>query len=168
MSIVDAFKINLKQSSRKPNKILVDKGIEFHNNSFKNWLKDNDIEMYSTHNEDKSVLVERFIRTLKAKIYKYMTRISKNVYIDKLDDIVNKYNNTYHATIKMKPMVVKDNTYIDFKKGSYVLLAISMVKKLLEHFVKKNYKKLINKNLSNMSNGKVIIVHLTAGLIKKT
>ena len=72
--------------------------------------------MYSTNNEGKSVVAERFIRTLKNKIYKYMTSISKNVYIDKLDDIVNEYNNTYHRTIKMKPVDVKDNTYIDFKK----------------------------------------------------
>ena len=84
--------------------------------SFKKWLKDNDIEMYSIHNEGKSVVAERFIRTLKNKIYKYMTAISKNVYIDKLDDIVNEYNNTYHRTIKMKPVDVKGNTYIDFKK----------------------------------------------------
>ena len=55
--------------------------------------------MYSTHNEGKSVVVERFIRTLKSRIYKYMTSISKNVYIDKLDDIVDEYNNTYHTTI---------------------------------------------------------------------
>ena len=55
---------------------------------------------------------ERFIRTLKNKIYKYLTSISKSVYIDKLDDIVNKYNNTYHKTIKMKPIDVKDNTLI--------------------------------------------------------
>ena len=72
--------------------------------------------MYSKDNEGKSVVAERFIRTLKTKIYKYMTSISKNVYIDKLDDIVNEYNNTYHRTIKMKPIDVKDNTYIDFKK----------------------------------------------------
>ena len=74
---------------RKPNKILVDKISEFYNNSFKKWLQDNDIEMYSTHNEGKSVIAERFIRTLKNKIYKYMTSISKNVYIDKLDNISN-------------------------------------------------------------------------------
>ena len=72
--------------------------------------------MYSTNNEGKSVIAERFIRTLKNKIYKYMTSISKNVYIDKLDDIVKKYNNTYHTSIKMKPVDVKDNTYINFKK----------------------------------------------------
>ena len=72
--------------------------------------------MYSTNNEGKSVVAERFIRTLKNKIYKYMTEISKNVYIDKLDDIVREYNNTYHTSIKTKPVDVKDNTYIDFKK----------------------------------------------------
>ena len=71
--------------------------------------------MYSIHNEGKSVVAERFIRTLKNKIYKYVTAISKNVYIDKLVDIVNEYNNTYR-TIKMKPVDVKDKTYIDFEK----------------------------------------------------
>ena len=78
-------------------KIWVDKGSKFYNNSFKKWLKNNDTEMYSTHNEEKSVIAERYIRTLKTKIYKYMTSISKNVYIDKLDDIVNEYNNTYET-----------------------------------------------------------------------
>ena len=72
--------------------------------------------MYLAHNEGKSVVAERFIRTLKNKIHKYITSISKNVYIDKLDDIVDEYNNTYHGTIKMKPTVVKYNTYIDFGK----------------------------------------------------
>ena len=76
----------------------------------------NDIEIYSTHNEGKSVFAERFIWTLKNKIYKYMTSVSKNVYIDKLDDIVNKCNNIYHSTIKMKPINVKSNTYIDSSK----------------------------------------------------
>ena len=79
-------------------------------------VENNDIEICSTHNEGKSVVAERFIRILKTKIYKYMTSISKNVYIDKLDDIVNEYNNTYHRTIKMKPVDVKDNTYIDSNK----------------------------------------------------
>ena len=72
--------------------------------------------MYSTHNEGKSVVAQRFIRTLKSRVYKYMTSLSKNVYIDKLDDIVNEYNNTYHRIIKLKPIDVKDNTYIDFGK----------------------------------------------------
>ena len=72
--------------------------------------------MHSTINEEKSVIAERFIRTLKTKIHKYMTSMSKNVYIDKLDGIVKEYNYTYHTSIKMKPVDVKDNTYIDFKK----------------------------------------------------
>ena len=128
--------------------------------------------MHSIHNEGKSVIAERFIRTLKTKIYKYMTSVSKNVYIDKLDDIVGEYNNTYHRTIKMKPVDVKDNTYIDFEKEvndkdlkfkvglkkllllvklkmlfhGHMLLIILIVKKLLEHFMEKNYKRLIKKN----------------------
>ena len=69
--------------------------------------------MYSTHNEGKLVIAERFIRTLKNKIYKYIASISKNIYIDKLDDIVDKYNNTYHNIIKMKPIDVKSSTFID-------------------------------------------------------
>ena len=121
VSIVNAFQSILKNSielhfNRKPNKIWVDKDAEFYNNSFKKWLQGNDIAMYSTHNEGKSVVAERFIRTLKNKIYKYMTSISKNVYIDKVDDIVNEYNNTYQRTIKMKPIDVKNNTYINTGK----------------------------------------------------
>ena len=143
--------------------------------------------MYSTHNEGKSIVAERFIRTIKNKIYKYMTPISKSVYIDKLDDIVNEYNNTYHRTIKMKPIDIKHNTYIGFGKKLMIMilnfklvimreyqntktfllktilqiglkkflllkklkiqfdghmsLMILMVKKLLEHFMKKNCKR---------------------------
>ena len=72
--------------------------------------------MYSTHNEGKSVVAKGFLRTRKNKNYKYMISISKIVFIDKLDDIVNEYNNTYHRTIKMKPIDVKGNTYIDTDK----------------------------------------------------
>ena len=118
ISIVNAFQSVLNKSKRKPNNIWVDKGSEFYNASFKKWLQDNDIVMYSTNNEGKSVVAERFIRTLKSKIYKYITSISKNVYIDKLNAIVNKCNNTYHTTIKMKPIDVKDNTYINTNKES--------------------------------------------------
>ena len=78
----------------------------------KSWIEKSDIEMYSTHNEEKSIVAERFIRTLKDKVYKHMTVVPKNVY----NDIVNEYNNTYHRTIKMKPVDVKDNTYINFGK----------------------------------------------------
>ena len=82
----------------------------------KSWLEKNGIETYSTHNERNCVITERFIRTLKNKIYKYMTSVSKNIYIDKLHNIVNKYNNTFHSTIKMKPVDVKSNTYIGYSE----------------------------------------------------
>ena len=82
----------------------------------KSWLEKNGRERYSTHNEGKSVVAERFIRNSKNKTYKYMTSVSKNVCIDKLDDIINKYNNTYHSTNKIKPVDVKPNTYIDSSK----------------------------------------------------
>ena len=85
ITINNAFQKTLKESNRKPKKIWVDKGGEFYNSSVKKWLKDNDIEMHLIHNKGKSVVAERFIWTLKTKIYKYQ----KYVYIDKLDDIVN-------------------------------------------------------------------------------
>ena len=115
ISIFNAFNKIIKQSNRKTNKIWVDQGGEFYNNVFKKWLLDNDIIMYSTYNEGKSVVAERFIRSLKNKLYKHMTATGKNVYYDVLDDVVNKYNNTKHSTIKMKPIDVKDNkrVYVD-------------------------------------------------------
>ena len=116
-SIVNAFQ-KLMSKGRKPNKIWVDQGSEFYNNSFKDFLKINNIEMYSTYNEGKSVLAERFIRTLKNKIFKHMTAISKNVYFDVLDDIVNKYNNTVHRTIKMKPIDVTSDSYAEYNEDS--------------------------------------------------
>ena len=79
-------------------------------------VRKNGIEVYSTHNEEKSVAAERFIRSIKNKIYKHMTSISKNAYIDKLYDIVNEYNDAKRRTTKMKPIDLKDNTYIDFGK----------------------------------------------------
>ena len=116
ISIVNAFNKIIKQSNRKPNKIWVDQGGEFYNNVFEKWLLDNDINMYSMYNEGKSVVAERFIRILKNKSYKHMTATGKNVYYDVLDDVVNKYNNNKHNTIKMKPINVGDNNkrvYID-------------------------------------------------------
>ena len=80
----------------------------------KSWLEDNDLEMYSTHNEGKSAIAEKFIRILRNKIYKYMILISKNMYINKLDNLVNEYKNTYHSTNKMKPADIKSSTYTDF------------------------------------------------------
>ena len=115
ISIVNVFNKIIKQSDRKPNKMWVDQGGEFYNNVFKKWLLENDIIMYSTYNEGKSVVAETFIRTLKNKLYKYVTATGKNVYYDVLDDVVNKYNNTEHSAIKIKPIDVKNNkrVYID-------------------------------------------------------
>ena len=93
--------------------------------------------MYSTHFEGTAVVAERFIRTLNNKIYKYMTSVSKTVYIDDLDDIVNKYNNTYHRTIKMKPVDV-----------NVKLLVVLMEKKLLKRFTKKNCNEQIKRILA--------------------
>ena len=77
----------------------------------KRWLVDRGVGMYSTYNEGKSVIAERFIRTLKNKLYKHMTAVSSDVYYDALDDIVDKYNNTYHNSIKKKPADVTNNDY---------------------------------------------------------
>ena len=103
----------LDESNFKQINISVDKG-----NKYYYFLiivrKECYIEMYSTHNEGKSFFAERFIRILDNNIY--MTSILKNVYIDKLDDIVNKYNNGYHSTIKMKYVDVKSTAYIDARK----------------------------------------------------
>ena len=109
ISIVNAFNKIIKQSNRKPNKIWVDQGSEFYNRVFKKWLSDNDITMYSTFNEGKSVVAERFNTTFKNKLYKHMAASAKNVYYDVLDDAVSKYNNAKHSTIKMKPVDVGDN-----------------------------------------------------------
>ena len=114
-SIINAFK-KIISEGRKPNKIWVDQGSEFSNNSFKDVLKINNIEMYSTYNEGIAVVAERFIRTLKNKIFKHMTAISKNVYFDVLDDIVNKCNNTAHRTIKMKPIDVTDGSFAEYNE----------------------------------------------------
>ena len=106
----NAFQKFLDESNRKLSNIWVVKGGDFYNRSIKSWLQINDTKMCSTHNEGKSVVAERFIITLKNEMYKYMTSVSNNVYINKLDDIVNNYNNTYHSTIKMKSVDVKPRT----------------------------------------------------------
>ena len=116
ISVTNGFNKIIKQSGRKPNKIWVNQGSEFYNHVFKRWLSRNNIIMYSTYNEGKSVVAERFIRTLKNKLYKHMMATGKNIYYDVLDDIVNEYNNTKHNTIKMKPKDVGNNNkrvYID-------------------------------------------------------
>ena len=188
VTIVNAFKKNNKKT-----KWNMGKGIEFYNRSMKSWLGKNDIEIYSIHNQAISVVAERFIRIFKNKICKHMTAVSKNVYIDKWNDTVNNYYRTYHRTIKIKPVDVKGNTYIDFCKevhdkypkfkvgddvrisknkkifakgytpnwseGVFVIKKVKNTvswtyvisnlndEKLLEHFMQKNCKKQINKNL---------------------
>ena len=97
-------------SKRKANKIWVDQGSEFYNNQFKKLLKNNDIEMYSTYNGGKSVVAERFIRTLKNKVYKHMTSVSKNVYFDKKDP---KFNQS------LKIYLLKDIVLTGVKKLCY-------------------------------------------------
>ena len=78
----------------------------------------NDIEMYPTYNEGKSVVAEKFIKTLKNKIYKYMATVGRNVYFKVLDDVVAKYNNTYHSSIKMKPKDVTDDSFVEYNEES--------------------------------------------------
>ena len=90
LPLINAFQSSLDNSKRKPNKIWLDQGSEFYYKFFKKWLEDNDIEMHSTYRERNCVVAERFIRTLKNRIYKHMTAVSKNVYFDVLYDIVNK------------------------------------------------------------------------------
>ena len=111
ISIVNAFQ-KIISKGRKPNKIWVD------NYLFTRFLKNNKIEMYSTFNKWKSVAAEKFIRTLKNTIFKHMTAVSKNVYFDVLDDVVNKYNNTVHRTIKIKPIDVTSDSYAEYNEDS--------------------------------------------------
>ena len=110
MHITDTnpFQQPLDESNCKPNVIWVYKGSEFYKRSMKSSLKD----------KGKFVVAERFIKTLKNRIYKYMTLVSYDAYIDKLCYIQqsNKYNKAYHTTIKKKPIDAKSSTYIDFNK----------------------------------------------------
>ena len=109
----------IASKGRNPNKISIDQGSKFYNNSFKNLLKINNIEMYSTCNERKSVVAEGFIRTLKNKMFKHMTAILKNFFFfDVSDDIVNKYNNPVHRTIKTKPIDVTATSYAEYNEDS--------------------------------------------------
>ena len=116
-SIVNAFQ-KIISEGRKPKKIWVDQGSEFYNNSFKIFLKINNIEMDSTYNEGKFVVAERFIRMLKNKIFKHVTAASKNVYFDVLDDIVHKYNKIVHRSIKMKPINATSDSYAEYNEDS--------------------------------------------------
>ena len=117
ITIVNGYQ-NLISKGRKPNKIWDDQGGELYNNLFNRFLRINNFEMYSTYNEGKSVVAERFIRTLENNIFKHMIAISKNVYFDVLDDIVNKHNNTVHRTTKMKPVDVTSGSYAEYNEDS--------------------------------------------------
>ena len=116
ISIINAFQ-KIVSKRCKPNKIWVDQGGKFYN-LFKRFLKINNIEMYSTYKEGKSAVAEIFIRTLKNKIFKYMRAVSKNIYFDVLDDIVDKYNKTVHRTIKMKPIDITSDSYTEYNEDS--------------------------------------------------
>ena len=118
MRLLHAFQSISDKSKSNPNKIWTDQGSKFYNTHFKKWLKENDIITYSTHNEGKSVVAKRFIRTLKNKIYKHMTAVSKNVYDDILEDSVDEYNNTYHTTIRIKPKYVGDDSFAEYNEES--------------------------------------------------
>ena len=149
-AIVNAFESILNDSGKKSNKIWVDQGTEFYNKPFKTWLEENDTEMYSTHNVGESVVSERLIRTLNHKIYSHMTVVSKNIYFDVLDDIL------YHG---------------------HTLFAMTRVKKLMDHSMKKNCRKQIKQNLelkklsrekkiSYTSNREAMTIRLIAAWIK--
>ena len=165
VSVVNAFQ-KINSEGRKLNKIWVDQGKEFYNNSFKDFLKINNIEMHSIYNEGKSVVATRFIRTLKNKIFKHMTEFqNKKTFL--LKDILQIGQKKFSLLVKLK---------IQFL--GLMLLVTWMVKKLLEVFMKKNCKKLVKKNLEEKkylkenginfrSNGKGMIIHLIVGLIKK-
>ena len=119
ISIVNALQ-KIISKGRKQNKIWVDHGREFYSKLFKRFLKINAIEMYSTYNKGKSVVTERFIRTLKNKIFKHTTAVSKNIYFDVLGDIIDKYDNTVDKTIKMKPIDVTSDSYAEYNEDSNV------------------------------------------------
>ena len=135
ISIANAFQ-KIISKGRKPNIIWVDQGGEFYNNLFKRFLKINNIEMYSIYNERKSVVAERFIRTLKNKIFKHMTVVSKNVYFDVSDDIVDKYNNIVHITIKIKPINVTQDSYAEYNEDSNVTKDFKRISKYKNIFSK--------------------------------
>ena len=119
VSIVNAFQ-KIVSEGRKSNKIQVDQGGEFYNNLFKRFFKINSIQIYSTYNEGKSVVAERFIRTLKNNVFNHMTAVLNNFHFDVLDDIVNKHNNTVQRTIKMEPIDFTSDSYAKYNEDSNV------------------------------------------------
>ena len=117
ITIANAFQ-KIISKEKRPNKIWVDQAGEFYSELFKRFLKINNIEMYSTYNKGKSVVTDRFTRALKNKIFKQMAAVSKNVYFDVLDNIVDKFNNTVHRSIKMKTFDVKSDSSAEYNEDS--------------------------------------------------
>ena len=162
-SIVNAFKKII--SKCKPNKIWIDQGSEFDNNTFKDFLEINKVEIYSTYNEGKSIAAERFIRTLKNKIFKHITGVSKNVSFDVLDDIVNKYNNTVHRTIKTKPIDITDDFMLNTMK---ILIKKILNLKLVTMLEFQKIKTFLLKHILQIGQKKVLLlVKLKIQLKKK-
>ena len=154
-NIVNSFKKILSDSNRKPNKIWVDQGSEFYNKYFTEFLKINNIEMYSTYNEGKSVVAERFIRTLKDKIFKHMIAIQQNIYFDVLDDIVDKYNDTVHRTIKIKPIEVTDDYYAEYNENFFKKILNLKLVTMLEF---QNIKTFLQKDVLQIDQKKFLLL----------
>ena len=154
ITIINAFQ-KIISKERKPYKIWVDQGGEFYNKLFKGFLKINNTEIYSTYNEGKAVVVERFIRTLKNKIFKHMTAVSKNVDFDVLDDIVDKYNNTVHRSIKMKPIEVTSDSHAEYNEDSNITKTKF---KVGDHVRISKYKNIFAKGYSQNWSEKVFVV----------
>ena len=117
-TFLDGFVGIVNESKRKPNKLWVDQGKEIYKSFMQIWLDDN-ILMYSTHNEGKPVVAERFIRTLKTKIYKKMTTNNSKSYLGYLNKLVNEYNNTYHRSVGKKPIDADFSALTEETESSY-------------------------------------------------
>ena len=115
-TVLNAF-IGISKFNRKPNKWLVDQGTELYNKLLQEWLDNKDILMYSTHNEGKSVIAERLIKTLKAEIDKAMTANDSKSYLSYLNKFVDQYNNTYHDFINKRPTSVDYSALISKNWG---------------------------------------------------
>ena len=160
-TVLDAFKYIVETSNRKPMYIWVDEGKEFYNKDMTAWLKDENILRYSTHGEHKSAIAERFNRTLKERMWRRFTAENTRNWIDMLDELLSKYNNSYHSTIRMRPVdaskkenesVVWENLFKDdehhkksskFKIGETV--RISRIKGIFEHGFLPNWSEQIYK-----------------------
>ena len=148
---------------RKLNQIWVDQGSEFYNNLFKQFLKINNTKMYSTYIEGKSVVDERLIRTLKSKIFKHI--ISKNVYFDVLDNIVNKYNSTVHRSIKMKLIDVTSDSYAQCNEDS---TEKDPKFKVDDHVRISKYKNIFAKGCTPNWSEEVFVVHKIKNTVPQT